>query len=508
MGSCYVRLPASGLRAALLLAAPALLSAFPQDAAPARDPAPPKLEPRESKPPPAPRPHPKVRLHGAPGPLAEDAVTGDWIDFPGPGGEPVSPETHLLKEWGAEGPRLVWELEAGRGYSSPAIQGERLLYFHRVGDEERVECLHPESGALYWRFAYPTDYRDSYGYSDGPRASPVIDGERVYTYGAQGRLHCLELATGQPIWRRALSDEFDVPQDFFGVVSTPVVHGELLIVHVGAPGGPCVIALDKLTGALRWTAGERWTAGYSTPRIGNVHGRPRCFVFAGGKSRPPHGGLLALDPDTGEIDFRFPWRSRSYESVNASVPVLVGDQVFISASYDTGGALLDLKPEGGYEVAWTSMALGTHFNTAVHKDGYLYGFDGRNEPDASLVCLELAGGKEMWRTVLEWDETYELHGRTKPRPMSVYRGMLLAVDGDFLCLGERGHLLWLELTPRGHRELARSWLFAAHETWTPPVLSRGLLYICQNARDFVRGGPPRLLCYDLRAGGGEQPSVK
>ena len=270
--------------------------------------------------------------------------------------------------------------------------------------------------------------------------------------------------------------------------------------HVGAPGGPTVVSLDKTTGDLLWVAVDDWLAGYSTPVVAEVAGRDRCFIFAGGKSRPPSGGLLCLDPTNGEIDFRFPWRSETYESVNAANPVVIDDTVFVSATYDTGGALLRVEPDGGHEVVWTSKVLSTHFNTAVHQEGYLYGFDGRNEPDASLVCQEVATGKEMWRTVLAWEDTFELHGRTKPRPMSVYRGTLLAADGDFLCLGERGHLLWLDLTPEGCEELSRAWLFAAHETWTPPVLSRGLLYVTQNAKDFVTGGPQRLLCYDLRAG--------
>ena len=450
--------------------------------------------------PPAARPHPDVTRHRAPRPLDPESVTGDWVRVLGPEGRGVSPETGLLETWGADGPPLVWELAAGEGYSAPAVQGERLVYFHRVGDEEVVECLRAETGERFWAFRYPTDYRDSYGYSSGPRCSPLIDAERVYTYGVQGLLHCLELGTGEPLWKRDLTTEFEVPQDFFGVSSTPLVYGDLLIVHVGAPGGPTVVGLDKHTGELRWEAGSNWRAGYSTPVVGEVHGEDRCFVFSGGKSRPPSGGLIGLDPSTGEVDFLYPLRSRSYESVNAACPVLVGDRVFVSASYDTGGALLDLKEDGGYEVAWTSDVLGAHFNTPIHRDGYLYGFDGRNEPDAALVCQELETGAEVWRAVLEWEETYALNGQVKARPMSVYRGSLLLADGDFLCLGERGHLLRLELTPEGPRELARGWLFAAHETWTPLVLSRGLLYVTQNARDFVTGQGPRLLCYDLRAG--------
>src|SRR5207249_2139572 len=131
---------------------------------------------------------------------------------------------------------------------------------------------------------------------------------------------------------------------------------------------------------------------------------------------------------------------------------------FVSASYRTGGALVGIGPDFSHRVLWTTQEFGLHFNTPVHKEGYLYGFDGRNEPDASLACIDAAGGRVVWR------ET----------PESIYRGSLLAVDGHFLCLGELGHLLWLDLTPKGYREVSRMQLFAARETWGLPVLSRGL----------------------------------
>jgi hypothetical protein len=231
-----------------------------------------------------------------------------------------------------------------------------------------------------------------------------------------------------------------------------------------------------------------------------VHGKPRVYVFAGGESQPPTGGLLSLDPETGSIDFKFPWRSRSYESVNASCPVAIGNQVFISASYRTGGALLQVSPDGKHKVAWTTSEFGLHWNTPVHRDGYLYGFDGRNEPDAALVCLELKTGKPLWRVSPEWEETFFLNGSQQKQRLGTFRGSLLWADGAFLCLGELGHLSWLELNSLGYRELARAWLFAARESWTSPVLSRGLLYVCQNSKGMLGGEPPRLLCYDLRAG--------
>ncbi|MBC8166136.1 MAG: PQQ-like beta-propeller repeat protein, partial [Bryobacteraceae bacterium] len=329
-------------------------------------------------------PNPDVRFYVKPKPLAKGAVTQDWPSFLGPTHNGVSGETRLLQKWPAGGPTLVWEMKKGTGYSSPAIAGDRLVYIHRVGDRERVDCLHPETGAKYWEFSYPTQFEDRYGYNNGPRASPVIDGDRVYTYGAEGKLHCLNLKTGEVIWKRDIAKEYKVPQDFFGTANTPLIEGDLLIINVGAPGGPTVVGFSKTTGKMVWGAGNEWGPSYASPVPATVNGKRRVYVLAGGESKPPQGGLLSIDPANGAVDFKFPWRSRSYESVNAASPVAIGNQVFISASYRTGGALLNVFPDGKQTTAWTSNDIGTHWNTAVQKDGYLYAFDGRNEPDASL----------------------------------------------------------------------------------------------------------------------------
>ena len=431
----------------------------------------------------------------APRPLSSDAITHDWPSFLGPSHNAVSTETHLTRELP---PPLVWELEKGTSYTSPAIAGDDLMFFHRVGDQEVLENLHPETGECKWQFRYATAYRDRYGYNNGPRSSPVIDGTRTFVVGAEGRLHCLEVASGKVVWSRNLRAEYDARQDFFGIASTPLVHGDHLIVNVGAPGGPCVVAFDTTTGAEAWRTGE-WGPSYASPVPAVLHGRPRIIVFAGGESTPPNGGVLSLRPDDGTIDFAFPFRSRTYESVNASCPVVFDDKVFVSASYRAGGTLLRVLPDFTYEVLWTTQEFALHFNTAIHQDGYLYGYDGRNQGDASLACVDASDGRVVWREAPQWTETFSQGGRERQAILSTARGSLLAVDGQFLALGELGHLLWLDLTPDGYQQVSRAWLAAAQESWTLPVLSRGLLYVMQNTRDILTGATPRLRCYDLRA---------
>jgi outer membrane protein assembly factor BamB len=260
-----------------------------------------------------------------------------------------------------------------------------------------------------------------------------------------------------------------------------------------------VAAFDTVTGKMVWGADNRWGPSYASPIPANVHGRRRVFVFAGGESKPATGGLLCLDPESGQVNFAFPWRGQRYESVNAASPVVIGNRVFVSECYGVGGALVEVQPDGSARPVWTNPTFGLHFMSAIPIGDHLYGVHGHGPQDAELVCVELATGREVWRTQPEWKEAVATAKGAREMTVGTFRASLLRVDGGTLCLGEFGHLLWLDLSPQGCRVLARTWLFVATETWTPPALSRGLLYVCQNTRDTVRGDPPRLLCYDLRA---------
>ncbi|HPF37464.1 MAG TPA: PQQ-like beta-propeller repeat protein [Phycisphaerae bacterium] len=442
--------------------------------------------------------YPELRFHGAPRTLSAGAVTSEWPRLLGPNHDATSPETRLLSKFPSDGPAIVWEMETGEGYASPSIANDRLVFIHRLSGRETIDCLDPQTGKRYWRKQYVTDYSDRYGFGAGPRCSPVIDGEFVYCYGVTGRLTCHRLSDGELIWKTNTSERFKVPQDFFGVGATPLIVGDLLIVNVGAPGGPCVVAFEKKTGQIAWQAGDQWGPSYASPVPARINGRDVVMVFAGGDSKPPTGGLLVIDPRDGKVLSRYPFRSKKYESVNASSPVCVDGKVFISSSYKTGGVLLSFDKDFAPRVEWKSDALGAHFMTPIAQDGYLYGVDGMGGSDMALVCVDLRTGKRQWRWAPTLDETIEVRGSRRELSLSVGRGSLMRVGDRYLCLTEDGHLLWLSLTPRGHAVDARAWLFAARETWTLPPLAHGLLYVNQNTRDSVNKTKPRLVCYDLR----------
>lgn len=412
--------------------------------------------------------------------LGGDFKGVDWPRFLGPTGDSRSPERGILTRWGENGPPLVWHREVGTSYGIGSVAAGRYFQFDRHGNRARLTCLNARTGELLWKFEYPTDYEDLVGYNNGPRCSPVVDEGLVYLFGAEGMLHCVRADDGRLVWKVDTARQFGVVPNYFGVGSTPVVEGNLLIVMVGGSpaesqgagrfdldravgNGTAVVAFDKRTGAVKYAVGDE-LASYAAPQLATIDGRRWCFVFA-------RGGLLGLDPLSGKIDFHYPWRSRLRDSVNASTPVVVGNEVFISETYGPGSSLLRVKP-GGYEVVWRdppgrTKAMQTHWNTPVYHEGYLYGSSGRHFSDAELRCIEWSSGKVIW---------------SQP---NLSRASLLYVDGHFVCLGEDGVLRLVKATPERYVEVAKAVVRETPEgprllkapAWAAPILSHGLLYV-------------------------------
>lgn len=316
----------------------------------------------------------------------------------------------------------------------------------------------------------------------------------VAVTAAAGEPPCLDLRTGRPIWRRDLAADSAADEGFFGVAASPVVFGKLLIVAAGGSGGPCVAALDKLTGETRWSAEKQWSAGQATPLVARIAGRDVVLVFAGGADRPPSGGLVGLDANDGTVRFRMPWRSTRYHSVNASSPVAGDGLVFVSSSYDIGGLAVRLRPDLSAQPAWKCPEFGSHWATPILHEGRLYGF-----AENVLMCVDWKTGRPLWKHGDPWPPAGAAAPAAPAEPaMRLGRASLIQVRDRFLCLGDSGWLCWMTLDAKGPRLDSRARLFQARLTYTAPALSRGLLYIVQSQRDPASGKGPRLLCYDLR----------
>jgi outer membrane protein assembly factor BamB len=442
----------------------------------------------------------------------------DWPWFLGPTHDGISRETGLLESWPEKGPPLVWDRDVGTGYSAPSVIGNRLVLHHRIGNEEIVECLRADTGETLWKHAYGSRFRDPYGYNNGPRCSPVLTETHCYTLGAEGKLLCVELENGTPVWERDLLKEFTVPDGFFGVGATPILDGEKLIVLVGGQPNSGVVAFDAATGRTLWEnvgqstwdgaetgwpgqetyswTGEEMVVSYASPVIATIHGERHLLCLM-------RQGLVSLDPETGQERFHHWFMSRVYESVNAARPVVVEDTIFLSAAYRVGAALLKVKPEGtGYEVLWSDPRnMQAHWSTPIFHDGCYFGFSGRHENEGSLLCIT-QDGETRWQTA-GWERFDDLSrgpdGAVVDRktgeeiPWPLYgRGSKILADGKFIVLAERGTLALVEASTEGWNEISRC---AAprmkYPSWTAPVLSRGRLFLrCEDA----------LVCLDLRPG--------
>ena len=396
--------------------------------------------------------------------LVAVAAAADWPVFQGPRQNSTSAETGLLLDWPEKGPPIVWTKRLGRSYSPPVVAQGVLIAFHRIGDEEVVEGLDARTGQPRWNFRYPTRYVDRYEYNGGPRSSPAIEGDFVYTYGAEGVLTCLELATGKKVWQRTLNKDLGVPQNFFGVGVPPVIEKDIILLNAGGPGGAGVVGINKKTGETAWKASDQG-ASYSAPVVCTIGGERMAVFFTG-------EGLLIVKPDTGKVLHEFPFRSVYRESVNAASPVVEGDVVFLSAAYYVGSVALQVTPDG-LKCLWRDKKnIQNHWATSIYHDGLLYGIDGRHEQEAEMRCLDWETGAVRW---------------TSPR--GLWRTPFIMAQGHFIAMSERGDLVLVEVSPDRYIEKKRVRMLD-FPCWAPPVLANGLLYI---RNETV------LLCLDLRA---------
>ncbi len=443
-------------------------------------------------------PTPGLTSHAAPRPLAEGAVTEDWPSFLGPRRDGICRETPLRSDFGSTAPALVWELERGDGFASPAVADGRLVFTHRVGREVHVDCHEALTGERVWRHSFPCDYSGRYFDHNGPRATPTIADGRVVVHGVGGLLVVLDFEDGRELWSFDSKEVLEVGDDFFGVVSSPLVVDDMVVQNFGAPGGPSVAALDLETGDPRWLAGSEWGPSCASPVLATIAGEPRILVIAAGESRPPVGGLMIISPE-GEVTTRYPFRSRTTLSVNGPSPVPMGDSVFLTAAYNVGSAVLDVDKEGRGVERWRDRrSLALEFATPIFTDGLIIAVDGVSGRAGALVAIDPKDGKERARTALTFDQEIGSGDRKRTLSTSLGKGAVMEADGVFWALGDTGQLVTARLGEDDFEVISQAPLFYAAETWTPPVICNGLLYVCQNNPGRVDGSARRLLCYDVR----------
>jgi outer membrane protein assembly factor BamB len=376
---------------------------------------------------------------------AAGARAADWPQFRGPNRDGISRETGILKSWPEDGPRVLWKAPVGEGFSGITVAGGRLYTMEGRGGGENAVCLDAATGKQLWRVTLDQKYESGQG--SGPRSTPTVAGDLVYMLTGNGKLFALRAATGKVVWFHDLVEEYSARPPQWGVATSPLVEGNLLLVDVGGAPAMAAMAFDRRTGKVAWSS-QTDRAGYSAPIAFTVGGIRQALFFTG-------SSLASLSPADGRLYWRKSWQTDW--DVNAATPIFVPpDQVFVSSGYDTGAALFRMKASGGkvaVEEVWRSKRMKNQFSSSVLWQGHIYGFD-----NDTFKCIEAATGEEKWRE------------------RGLGHGSLILADGHLFVLSERGRLALVEATPAEYREKASAEVLSG-KCWTAPALAGGRLYL-------------------------------
>lgn len=390
--------------------------------------------------------------HSAPAPdtRASAPSAGSWADFRGPLRDGVyAGATPVDLPWRGDGPPLLWKQRVGEGYASFVAAGGRAFTIEQRRRQEVVAAYDLDTGRELWTHGWDALFSERMG-GDGPRATPVWHGGRVYALGAAGELRCLDERDGALVWRHDILRENGASNLEWGMSASPLVVDDLVIVLPGGTRGRSVVAYHKDTGERVWSALDDPQA-YTAPMVMTRLGVRQLVVVSARRMM----GLAIAD---GALLWEYPWVTDF--GVNASQPIAVGDtQVFISAGYGHGAALVELSRDGDRwrtRTVWQNTRLKTQFTSPVLHGGYVYGLD-----QTILACLDVATGDLKWKG-----------GRYG-------FGQLVLADDHLVVLTERGELALVRATPDAHQEVA---VVPAIEgkTWNHPSIADGRLLVRNN----------------------------
>lgn len=389
------------------------------------------------------------------------ATAEDWPQWRGAHRSGATTQK-IATTWPTTRPAEVWHADVGKGHAAVSIADGKAVTLGYTGKGDTVWCLGAATGKELWRFEYTAIARvknePGGGAFDGPHAAPTIDKGRVFTLSRDGQVHCLDFATGKPVWKRDLQADLKAMLPECGFSGAPLVADGKVFVNVCQTG----TALDAESGKTLWQSGEG-IAGYGAPVLHeDAKGKKRLLLFG-------FKALAAVDPADGKVLWTFPWPTQF--GANVADPIVVGDGVFISSAYKRGCAFVDLA---GGELKWKNKALGSQCSPLVPHEGNLYGFDGYiNWPGGgqALVCLDPADGTERWRK-------------------KGLAGQMILADGKLVMLLTTGDLVIANVSPKGYEELVRAGVTPAEECPVPPTLVDGRLY--------CRTGKGRVVCLDVK----------
>lgn len=378
---------------------------------------------------------------------ALDASAPRFTDFLGPNRDGIVPGVKLITDLSKNAPKELWRRPVGGGYASFVLGGGLAVTIEQRGEEEMIVALDLKTGTERWTRGYPGHFKESLG-GNGPRATPTIADNEVFALGASGLLVALDLETGKEKWQTNILKDASAGNITWGMCGAPLVTADKVIVNPGGPQDHGVMAYDRATGKPLWHAGSS-KAAYSTPVLAKLAGVEQVLIF-------DSNGVAGYELKTGTELWRhlFP----TFNGINVAQSLaLPGDQVFISAGYDAGAVLVQVKKDGDkWSVApvWQNKKLKCKMGSAIYYEGHLYGLD-----DGILACLDAKTGDRKWKG-----------GRYG-------HGQLLLRNNVLVIQAESGDLVLVAADPAAHKELAKLPMLPGGKTWNAPALAGNLLLL-------------------------------
>jgi outer membrane protein assembly factor BamB len=413
--------------------------------------------------------------------IASSALADDWPQWGGPRRDLVWREDGIVETLPEVDPATgmlsrMWTAKIGSGYAGPAVADGRVFVMDRLADEnlEQVLCFDAATGNEIWKHPYEARYTISYPL--GPRATPAVDGDRVYTLGAMGHLFCFNAASGDVIWQKYLPEDFETEVPVWGMAGAPLVDGDQLIVLTGGKPGAMVVSLDKKTGTEKWRALEGKEPGYCAPVILEIGGRRQLVIW-----HP--AAVVGLDPTNGAVLWEQPFSVQA--GMTIPTPRTVGNRLFVTGFY-CGPLMIDLGPNGSSpNVLWrTKPGNNERINDSLHAvmctpivtEKYVYGVGSYGD----LRCLDADTGGIVW-------ETRKPTGNGR-----WWNAFLVPHDDRVVICNEQGEIIFAKLTPAGCEELSRAKLIEPTQpiqrrmtVWSHPAFAMRSVF-ARNDGELIR----------------------
>ncbi len=396
---------------------------------------------------------------------ADEAVSAAWLQWGGPTQDFRAPAGNLATSWPESGPERLWSREIGAGYSAILFEDGRLYTMYRSRNNEVVVCFDAGSGETVWEYHYehaPHEGHQS-GYGDGPRSTPLIAGDLLFTIGVAGRVHALNKHDGKVLWSRDLWDgDLDGNVLGHGYSSSPVAYKDSVIVAVGGKNAG-LVAFNRQDGSVKWkTLGFRNS--FSSPRIMEILGEQQLVVFMAEE-------LIGVNPDNGELRWRYPHINQWRHNIN--LPAVVdGNAIFLS-SPQIGARGLRLSRNGEtieVEEVWSTRRVQFYHGSTIRSGDWVYGSTGVTSP-TFMTAVNIRTGEVGWRE----------RGFAKAN--------CVEADGRLVILDEDGMLYLVSATPEKLVVHASTQLLD-EVAWTTPTIVGKTLYV----RTFRK-----ILAFDLGA---------